>query len=176
MKQGDTSCTLKGHDKFQSSYENILITIFSQVDVIKSPRTSCSARLFRRSCGPIRTEFQPLQTRRSCKDVRLTSNHGSVIFSIQHEILTRIGWGLGRYQWYRQHVVIVTTKRSYLKGREMMTGNPFHSFDYTVFVSISGSVFTNLRPHEYKKLSAPSLLTMLSFQLTKKKKNIERGL
>lgn len=57
---------------------------------------------------------------------------------------------LGRYQWYQHHVVIVTTKESYLNGREIMTRNPFHSFDYTVFVSILEPVFTNLRPHEYK--------------------------
>lgn len=64
---------------------------------------------------------------------------------------TDMDWAkLGRYQWYQQYVVIVTTKGSYLKGREIMTRNPFHSFDYTVFVSILESVFTNLWPHEYK--------------------------
>lgn len=57
---------------------------------------------------------------------------------------------LGRYQWYLHHVVMVTTKESYLNSREIMTRNPFHSFDYTVFVSILEPVFTNLRPHEYK--------------------------
>lgn len=146
MKHGMTpSAPSKDVTSFKTD-ENILITTFSQSRRYNVPRDLELGAVVPKSCGPSGRSFK------RCREVaRMFGFQSWVRHFLYVTPNTDMDWAeLGRYQWYQQHVVIVTTKGSYLKGREIMTRNPFHSFDYTVFVSILESVFTNLWPHEYK--------------------------